>query len=139
MVTTKTKILSFDSTQPRKHFVPLLSRDVSSGRASAVSSDGGGASVSSDHASVPSPTVPSGSSPALTACDVKNQVDASFTQWFGQLENSIDQRVTAATTAAVAKAIKGFDDRTAIWTEKIFTSMDNQARKTEKCSADVES
>jgi hypothetical protein len=26
MVTTKTKILSFDSTQPRKHFVPLLSR-----------------------------------------------------------------------------------------------------------------
>jgi hypothetical protein len=56
---------------------------------------------------------------------VENQVDASFSKWFGQLENSIDQKVTAAATAAVANEIKGFDERIDIWTEKIFTSMDN--------------
>jgi hypothetical protein len=66
-----------------------------------------------------------GSSPALTTKDVENQVDASFSKWFGQLENSIDQKVTAAATAAVANEIKGFDERIDIWTEKIFTSMDN--------------
>jgi hypothetical protein len=64
---------------------------------------------------------------------VKNQVDASFSKWFGQLDNSIDQKVTAA----VAKEIKVSDERAEIWMGKMFTAMDNQARQTEKCSVDM--
>jgi hypothetical protein len=78
-----------------------------------------------------------GSSPALTEKDVENQVDASFSKWFGQLDNSIDKKVTAAATAAVAKEIKVSHERTEIWTGKMFTAIDNQARQTEKCSVDM--
>jgi hypothetical protein len=119
---------------------PTLPSPVSSGRASAVSSGVGASrssSGSSDYGSTTSVSSGSswsaGSSPALTATDVKNQVDASFSKWFGQLDNSIDQKVTAA----VAKEIKVSDERAEIWMGKMLTAIDNQARQTEKCSVDM--
>jgi hypothetical protein len=53
---------------------------------------------------------------------VKNQVDASFFKWFGQLDNSIDQKVTAA----VAKEIKVSEERGEIGMGKMFTAIDRR-------------
>lgn len=119
----------------------VSSGPASSGRASGVGasrSSSGSGSGSASSTSVSSDSSSSvGSSSALNAKDVEAQVDASFAKWFGQIESVIDKRVAKATTEAVTTEIKALNMRTDIWTEKIFTSMDNQARKIEKCSADM--
>jgi hypothetical protein len=137
----------------RTPIVPCL--PVSSGRASAVSSDGGGASVSSGRASaVPSgrgAAVSSRPSPVLTAVDVQQQIDNSTPTWLGKFESvllsAIDQKVVAANTGMhsfVASTISPLQDnmkelhsqavasesRMTAWTEKLSHGMELQGKKT---------